>query len=49
MSDVKLQPLLEAIHPDKMRPALEPFLGELSASAQLDTSRLQAPTCYWAV
>ncbi len=49
MADIKLQPLVEAIHPDKMRPALEPFFGELAKPPKLETSRLQAPTCYWAV
>jgi hypothetical protein len=49
MPDVKLQPLLEAIRPDRMRPALEPFFEELAHAPALETSRLQAPTCYWAV
>lgn len=49
MSDIKLQPLLEAIHPKKMQPALQAFFGELPKPPMLETSRLQAPTCYWAV
>ncbi|HEX6511722.1 MAG TPA: aminoglycoside phosphotransferase family protein [Chloroflexota bacterium] len=49
MPDIKLQPLLEAIHPRNMQPALEPFFGQLWKPPAFETSRLQAPVCYWAV
>jgi len=49
MPDIKLQPLLEAIHPKKLQPALRPFFGDLQKPPKVEASRLQAPTCYWAV
>ncbi|HLY65616.1 MAG TPA: aminoglycoside phosphotransferase family protein [Chloroflexota bacterium] len=49
MPDIKLQPLLEAIHPKDMKQRLEPFFGELQKPPIIDASRLHAPICYWAV
>jgi aminoglycoside phosphotransferase (APT) family kinase protein len=49
MPDVKLQPLLEAIRPAAVKAELDLLLGESSAPPEFVSSRLQAPTCYWAV
>ncbi|HLG70820.1 MAG TPA: aminoglycoside phosphotransferase family protein [Chloroflexota bacterium] len=49
MPDLKLQPLMDAIHPRRMVQALEPFSGQMAKTPAVETSRLQAPTCYWAV
>lgn len=48
MPDLKLEPLLAASSPKVLASALEPFLTGTSGAIELDDTRLQPPTCYWA-
>jgi hypothetical protein len=49
MPDLKLRQLLDALHADRYPDALRPFLPPDGPPPELEATRLQAPTCYWAV
>jgi hypothetical protein len=48
MAELKLSAVLEAADPEKLAPHLAPFLGA-DAVPTVEMTRLQPPTCYWAV
>jgi len=47
--DLKLAPLLEATTLERMRPALVPFFPASVDAVEIESTRLQAPTCYWVI
>ena len=49
MPDLKLAPLLEAVAPKAIAATLAPFVGDVAEPPAVETSRLQAPVCYWVV
>ncbi len=49
MPNLKLFPLQEATRPRRIRATLQPFCGETVRPIAIDTTRLQAPICYWVV
>ena len=49
MPNLKLYPLLEATRPSHMRATLQPFCAGTDGRFAIDTTRLQAPICYWVV
>ncbi|HYU18204.1 MAG TPA: hypothetical protein VEQ11_05860, partial [Chloroflexota bacterium] len=49
MPELKLAPLLEATHPSRIQGWLQPFVESADARPVVASTRLQPPTCYWAV
>ena len=49
MPDLKFATLLEETRSDRLRAALEPVLGATDGPYEIESTRLQAPVCYWVV
>ncbi|MBI2321047.1 MAG: phosphotransferase [Chloroflexi bacterium] len=49
MPDLKLLPLLEATQPDRLREPLGSLFGPAAEPPRVESTRLQAPICYWVV
>ena len=49
MPDLKLLTLLEAAQPSRLEDALQPFFGPGAEPVAIESTRLQAPLCYWVV